>query len=497
VFLFYYTWGFLVYIVFFFKNIIEYFYVKYNQNSTIFKRDFNDLTYFEKLFLTIFYRKNIFKDSIANIYTNNNLINFRKDGYPLIFFFHLYLDKSDYNFLNLKLLIKYYGFFNNSKIFKKTINKVKNLFFKKNYKFKNNFIVFITIQTFFFKRYYNLCSSIYFKNFSYNNLVKLNWMFYIFLTKSNNLLYMYDLSKYSDWYSYNFKKTVKVDWKKKKTVKKESIIKTQYKLKRTQYLIKTYKNYNFFLKAFVKHFNNLSTITLKFNKDVFKNLTNIKLNSSWLKSLKLFYPVRFNETSLSKYIRLENLNNYLYFYIRKNRIFNKGRYSRNRQLYRTGVYWCLWLNIMLVYGLYFMFYRFTFNFGYFWWGLLIFAYSTIFSRVVKYNFFNIFYLKSEFFNFLKWMGLILTNFRLLFISFFNEVINNTFLFNNVIKNNFLVNFLYSNLLDLIVFLRNIFVIKGFGKFIYFWETFNKKDESFLKYKSILHWFTQLYKLLTF
>lgn len=26
------------------------------------------------------------------------------------------------------------------------------------------------------------------------------------------------------------------------------------------------------------------------------------------------------------------------FYLRKNSIFNKGRYSRNRQLYRTGVY---------------------------------------------------------------------------------------------------------------------------------------------------------------
>ena len=86
---------------------------------------------------------------------------------------------------------------------------------------------------------------------------------------------------------------------------------------------------------------------------------------AFIEKLKLFYPIRFSETSISKHIQLENINKYVFFYIRKNRIFNKGRYSRNRQLYRTGVYWCLWLNIMLVYGLYFMFYRFTFNFGYF------------------------------------------------------------------------------------------------------------------------------------
>ena len=40
-----------MYIIFFFKNIIEYLYIKYNQTTIIFKKDFNDLSYFEKLFL--------------------------------------------------------------------------------------------------------------------------------------------------------------------------------------------------------------------------------------------------------------------------------------------------------------------------------------------------------------------------------------------------------------------------------------------------------------
>jgi len=57
-------------------------------------------------------------------------------------------------------------------------------------------------------------------------------------------------------------------------------------------------------------------------------------------------------------------NDYSNFILRKSKCFNKSRYSRNRQYYRTGVYWCLWLNIILVLGLYYSFYRFTFKFNY-------------------------------------------------------------------------------------------------------------------------------------
>jgi len=54
-----------------------------------------------------------------------------------------------------------------------------------------------------------------------------------------------------------------------------------------------------------------------------------------------------------------------FFFLRKTKIFNKGRYSRNRQLYKTGVYLCLYINIIVVYAVYFLYYRFIFNFGYF------------------------------------------------------------------------------------------------------------------------------------
>jgi hypothetical protein len=188
-----------MYFVYFFRHIIEYFYVKYNLSATIFKRDFNDLAYFEKLFLALFYRKNLFNKSIANIFSNNNLLKYRQSNHPLIFFFHLYFDRSNYVFSDLKSLLKYNSYFNNSKFFKKTLNIVKKRFFKSYTNSKvNRFFMFMVIQKFLFKRYYNLCGSIYFNTYSQNNIVKLNWLFYLFLSNSRFLLRVYDLSKYDD-----------------------------------------------------------------------------------------------------------------------------------------------------------------------------------------------------------------------------------------------------------------------------------------------------------
>jgi len=482
VFFYYYIWGFLVYVVFFYRNIIEYSYIKYNQTSTIFKRDFNELSYFEKLFLVLFYRKNIFSNSIANIYTNSNLIDFRKNKYPLIFFFHFYFDKSDYKIPNITFLIKQYLFFYKSSFFKKALDSIRKRFFKNLH--VHTLIVYLIVQKFFFKRYYNLCSSLYFENYKPNNFVKFNFLFLIYLNNSNKYFYIYDLSKYNNWYDYVFKKC------NQKSINKGKKKKLNQNIKNKKYLMKIYKNYNSFFKVFYKNFN-LNVLLL--NNNIFKK---IKFNRIWNEKLQLFYPVRFSETSISKHINLDNINNYLFFFIRKNRIFNKGRYSRNRQLYRTGVYWCLWLNIMLVYGLYFLFYRFTFNFGYFWWGLLILMYSTIFSRVIKYNFHNFYYLKDEFVSLVRWFGLIIINLKYLVVNFLIGFIQNNYIY-DLITHSFLIKFFNNFVLNLSIKLYSLFAYKNTGRFIYFWENMNEKDESFFKHKSILHWFTQMYKLLTY
>jgi len=86
----------------------------------------------------------------------------------------------------------------------------------------------------------------------------------------------------------------------------------------------------------------------------------------------------------------------LVLYLRAAKHFNKGRYSRNRQLYRTGVYWCIWLNVVIVYGLHYYFYRVVFAFGYLWFPLAIMALSMLSSRLYKYRFYSLDHLIQEF-----------------------------------------------------------------------------------------------------
>lgn len=74
---------------------------------------------------------------------------------------------------------------------------------------------------------------------------------------------------------------------------------------------------------------------------------------------------QFSNTNVTKYVDLLTLDTYNMQFLRKTKIFNKGRYSRNRQFYRTGVYWCLYLSIILFTGLYYWFYHFIVNFGFF------------------------------------------------------------------------------------------------------------------------------------
>lgn len=105
------------------------------------------------------------------------------------------------------------------------------------------------------------------------------------------------------------------------------------------------KNYNFFFKINNKKYNFS-------NKLINKNA----LGGDILVSIK--------PDLISKDIFDKNYFN-SFFFLRKTKIFNKGRYSRNRQLYKTGVYFCLYINILAIYAIYFLFYRFTFNFGYF------------------------------------------------------------------------------------------------------------------------------------
>lgn len=67
-----------------------------------------------------------------------------------------------------------------------------------------------------------------------------------------------------------------------------------------------------------------------------------------------------------------NLLNIIINYARKVRIFNKSRYSRNRQNVRVTFYFGLYFNILIIYAVFSVFYNIAFFLSYNWWFYFIF-----------------------------------------------------------------------------------------------------------------------------
>lgn len=114
-----------------------------------------------------------------------------------------------------------------------------------------------------------------------------------------------------------------------------------------------------------------------------------------------------NSTSIYKNIDLLNIKNINLQYLRKNKVYNKGRYSRCRQNYRTGVYMCMYLSIVSIFGLYYWFFKFSFNFSYLWWFFIFFISSFFLPKIIKYRLYSINVLKIKTFDFFNWFFLLL------------------------------------------------------------------------------------------
>lgn len=78
----------------------------------------------------------------------------------------------------------------------------------------------------------------------------------------------------------------------------------------------------------------------------------------------------------SSYEHLTNI-----FYLRKTKMFNKSRYSRNRQLARVIFYFSLYINILIIYGIFFVIYGLSFESDYF---LIVLLVETLISFFVFY-----------------------------------------------------------------------------------------------------------------
>ena len=114
----------------------------------------------------------------------------------------------------------------------------------------------------------------------------------------------------------------------------------------------------------IKNYTNLNFLNSRCNLIVVSAISKYKKIVTFSKSLSS--TPKFNSTSINKLFNPSNYKNFEFQFLRKNKVYNKGRYSRCRQNYRTGVYMCLYLSIVSIFGLYYWFYKFSFNFTYLW-----------------------------------------------------------------------------------------------------------------------------------
>lgn len=322
-------------------------------------------------------------------------------------------------------------FFNDSNSF------LKFLFFR-NYTLKNFFLSFF-INTFHDHIYTNPTL----KDFIYNDyILTLNLMFF----KKKNYFNIINRCTRIDLFVVNEilnknKRVVPVNNNPHLELHQSYLIKFK-KAKKAKF-IKFFKLYDaFWATSYISLYNVYLVLQNEFYKiKPFKRiffLKNfpVKINNAYNNFLNLYWPVKNQNGLFSKFVDLNFNKNNTIFFLRKIRIFNKGRYSRNRQLYRTGVYMCLWINIIFVYFYIFAFYRFTFNFGFMWFGIGLFILSMTFSRAARYRFYNFKNFIVEFYNFILWAAFFLED----FLRLLKKPILNWF---NFFKNSYKLSFFFN------------------------------------------------------
>ena len=118
---------------------------------------------------------------------------------------------------------------------------------------------------------------------------------------------------------------------------------------------------------------------------------------------------KYSSSTINKYLSVSNVQDFEFQFLRKNKVYNKGRYSRCRQNYRTGVYMCMYLSVVSIFGLYYWFYKFSFNFTYLWWLFIFFVGSFFLPKIVKYRLYEPTTLFSKVFDIFKWTCLIFSS----------------------------------------------------------------------------------------
>ena len=121
----------------------------------------------------------------------------------------------------------------------------------------------------------------------------------------------------------------------------------------------------------------------------------------------LLISPKFSSSSIGKFINTYQVGNFEFQFLRKNKVYNKGRYSRCRQNYRTGVYMCMYLSVVSIFGLYYWFFKFSFNFTYLWWLFIGFVGSFFLPKIIKYRLYEPTTLINRCFDFFRWLFLVI------------------------------------------------------------------------------------------
>lgn len=381
-------WSIAYIIIFLLSNIIIV--LLYNDNIIKLKQHNNN--FFIKLILLIFFNKNLsFYKNLLNDDEIYKLELNRLKNWPTINFIHSNINKLSIKNNNIINITDFKQQYKNFKFVTNELN-INNLI---NISNADNKIIFSSINLIIKDNYKNL------NKFNYSDLLVSLFIFKNSISTDIINVKSYNLLKFNDYINYINNTTLE-----KNFYKTQLIINEQNNNNNFKYNINlnNYKIYNKFQDV-IEFSNNYFYLKI-FNK--YLNL-NTEFNNNFITDLKQKYLISFSASNIVKYISDFSVNNSTILYLRKNKIFNKSRYSRNRQTYRTGAYWCLYVNIVAVVAFYFWFYKFTMNFGYLWWLLFTLIASFFFSRALKHNFYNPVKIYLEFILGFKWFILILCN----------------------------------------------------------------------------------------
>lgn len=305
-------------------NLLELFYVHlYNKNiliSNIFLKLLSYVPFFKRDVLSYYLKKKLF---LNNFYTKKNYFKFKKAN--ALFFKNNFFKKNNFIYKNSKFSNCFFFYIINTHIITVSVLNSINFYTQ----------TFSEIQI---RYFFNLYFSRFFD-----------------VSKINTPIYFLNDSKISDVrfflrYMYD-----------NNTNSKYSVIDP--------------------LSSLLK--KSASFASLTFSEDEFKS--NKKLSNFDKKAVnKSFFFEKVNVLeSKSNFNFLIPLQNCSIFFSKKNYLYNKGKFSRNRQTYRTGVYLCIWLTVLTVIGLYFYFYLMSIKFTYFYALFLFFIFLFFYKFFTK------------------------------------------------------------------------------------------------------------------